>query len=175
MHYKITQREDIAEAFIPMTEIQEHTRSYDPHDEELLSVYRLAAISFAETYMNRVLGICKVKATIENYQSRVYLPLGDVQSVQSVSVDGVDIPYKVNMISNEVMLGVSNHRLKDFVFDYTVGYEVDQIPPVIKLGILKLIATWFESREDVSFGVAATEVPFNNRACFDLYRIPVGG
>lgn len=179
MHYKITQREDIAETFLPIAELQEHVRTLDPHDEELLASYRLAAISFAEAYMNRALGVHTVMCTFDNYRGRLYLPLGQVHEVTQVTaIDSNNETYildssdfRFNHVSSELIISGKHRSLKDFIVEYSVGYHADDIPAAIKVGCMKLVATFFENREDVANGISASEVPFNHRACFDLYRI----
>lgn len=182
MHYKVTQRQEIAEQLIPMSEINDHLRLYDVQEEALLEVYRDAAISFAETYMNRALGEQTIIATLDCYRKSCYLPLGDVKEIniitaldehqEPIHIEPTD--YRFNPISNEVTFKSYCNKYSEFMISYVVGTEAQEIPKAIKLGILKLIATWFESREDVSIGVSVQEMPFSHKACFDLYRISPG-
>lgn len=179
MHFKITDVIDTTEQWLSLDVIRDHLRVYDPHDDVLLSEYLSAAVDFAETYMNRAINSKTVQATF-SYQPRVYLPLGDVESIMSVSArknnQTITIPsahYHVNFVSSEMMIDAIYQDCSDFVVEYKVGYK--NIPSSVKLGILKLIATWYENREDVSNGVSVQAVPFNHLSCFNLHRIPVGG
>lgn len=52
------------------------------------------------------------------------------------------------------------------------GYELNNIPPVVKTAMLMLIGHWFENREAVVTGTIATEVPVGIRAM--LYRPRAG-
>ncbi|MDT8865855.1 head-tail connector protein [Vibrio fluvialis] len=180
---KIIDRTDIVDQLLPMTEVEQHCRVYDPHENELLMAYRLAAISYAERYMNRVIAPCVATATFTEYKSRVFLPLGDVQSL--LSIEAVDRSGNVvmidrnaprlNSVSNELVLPAELSGFQDFVVEYEVGYKlVEDVPAAIKIGLLKLIATWYENREDVSNGISVAKVPFNHTQCFELYRIPAG-
>ncbi|MGL4843933.1 MAG: head-tail connector protein [Aeromonas veronii] len=181
MQYKVLNKEDIAEDFIPMSEVMDFCRVYDPHEEELLNVFRVAAIDYASQYMNRALGIQDVSGFVGDYKARVTLPYGDIESITALSCirndELISIPetdYRLNQVTNEVIISPKYSNCSEFVINFKVGYHVAKIPAAIKIGCLKLIALWFEAREDVSFGTIAVTVPFNHRACFDLYRIPAG-
>ena len=178
MHFKVITKADIAEQLLPMEEINDHLRMYDPHEESLLEVYRLAAIDAAEQLTNRAIGIQTIQATFEEFRTRTYLPYGTITSISTVTaMDGdniVQLPeteYRFNPVSSELIINGKHSRLKDFIVTYEVGYEVEQVPAAIKIGMLKLIATWFENREDISNGVSVAEIPFNHQYCFALYRL----
>ncbi|WP_051867787.1 phage head-tail connector protein [Vibrio sp. ER1A] len=182
MHFKVINKPDIGEELLPMSEINDHLRIYDPHEEELLAVYRSAAIDFAEQYMNRALGKQTVQATFDKYRERTYLPFGDIQEITRITAlndndDLIELPisdYRFNAVSNEVHLKHGNAKYKDFIITYVAGSEASETNNAIKVGIMKLIATWYESREDISHGVSVSQVPFNHQYCFNLYRIPAG-
>lgn len=181
MHYKVIQKTEIAEELIPMEEISAQLRMYDVHDEELLSNYREAAIDFAESYMNRALGMQSVIATFETYRNRCYLPLGkivEITTVTALNQYGEEVllnesDYRFNIVSNELMIKPYCDNYTEFMVGYEVGDIVTDIPKAIKLGILKLITTWYEYREDLSGG-NIQEIPFSHKSCFDLYRISPG-
>ncbi|MGL4843821.1 MAG: head-tail connector protein [Aeromonas veronii] len=175
MQYKIISREDISEDFIPLTELQDHLRMYDPHEDELITTYRSAAIDFAERYMNRAIGIKSVLGSIDVLKNRHQLPFGDVVKLNSVKLlDGTVIDATLHPVTNELLIEAGGQGKRDAIVSFDVGYQVEDIPKAIKIGCMKLISTWYEAREDVSFGVSVQQVPFNHRACFDLYRIPAG-
>ncbi|ELA9841225.1 phage head-tail connector protein [Vibrio parahaemolyticus] len=182
MHFNVINKPDIGEELLPMSEMNDHLRIYDPHEEELLTVYRAAAIDFAEQYMNRAIGVQTVQASFEDYRQRTYLPFGNVLEVTRLTafdkndeiIELNPSDYRLNPVTNEITIKPNHKQLKDFVITYQVGYEPLAVPVAIKLGILKLIATWYENREDISNGVSVAQVPFNHQYCFNLYRIPAG-
>ncbi|MGL4765217.1 MAG: head-tail connector protein [Aeromonas sp.] len=181
MQYKVLSKEDVADSFITIEELQDHLRLYDPHEEALIAVYRLAAIDFAERYMNRAIGLQEVSGFIGDYRNRIQLPYGDVESISAISCikneSLISIPetdYRLNQVTNEVIISRDYSDCSEFVINFKAGYQIDKVPAAIKVGCMKLVSTWYENREDVSNGITAVAVPFNHRACFDLYRIPAG-
>ena len=181
MHFKVTNKPDIGEILLPMSELAEHLRLFDPNEEAMLEIYRSAAIDFAEQYMNRAIGVQTVQATIPHYKTSVYLPYGNVVKVIRLTainkhdeiIELSTSDYSLNSISDELIIKNSTD-LSNFVITYEVGYEPLAVPVAIKLGIMKLVSTWYENREDISNGVSVTQVPFNHQYCFNLYRIPTG-
>lgn len=153
-----------------MSIIQEFLRLYDPQDEELLTVYRQAAIEFAERYMNRGIGVSSVVAFSDGGK-RIRLPFGDVKEIKSVETEsGEPVAYRHNPVTDEIILSIDAPVLINF----TVGWDTNEIPHPVKIGCLKVLATWYENREDISNGVSTQEIPFNHRAVFELYRLPAG-
>ncbi|HHG3075754.1 TPA: head-tail connector protein [Vibrio parahaemolyticus] len=178
MNYSILSKDySVSEDLVPLDEIKDHVRVYDPHEESLLEIYRDAAIDFAERYMNKALLPQEVSLHLPSWKYSFHPPLTNKPEVLSLT-SGVSEDYKVHdthqiqSIGNLLHLSPSLHGLSNFTITYKV--HESQLPPAVKLGILKLIATWYESREDVSFGVSVSQIPFNHLACFDLYRIPSG-
>ncbi len=90
MEYRVQSQVDISEQLLPMPIIQDFLRMYDPHDEELLTLYRSAAISFASRYMNRSIGVATVMAYAESVSKRVLLPFGDVKQITTATREGAN-------------------------------------------------------------------------------------
>ncbi|EMU5562148.1 hypothetical protein WN238_001482 [Vibrio parahaemolyticus] len=181
MQYRVINKQDVSEQLLPMEDITFFVRALDPEHEQTLEILRYAAIDACERMTNRLIGINTVQLSIDTYRPRIQLPLGDVHTIESITArdsNGEVITlaateYRLNTISGELFISSNNSRLKDFVITYQVGYSVESVPHVLKIGILKLIAHWFDvGREDVIVGVSVSDIPFNHRACFDLYRLP---
>ncbi|EIE5877565.1 phage gp6-like head-tail connector protein [Vibrio parahaemolyticus] len=176
MHYTIISKTDVTDELLPLEEVMEYLRVYDYQEEQLLNVYRKAAINFAETYMNRVFGYVEVIATFDSFKQELYLPLGLVASVHEVTAYRNDElisigSYRHNAVSGRLRFTKDYSDCTEFTVRYSVAYPVEVIPQAIKIGMLKLIATWYENREDISNGVSISEVPNNHRYCFDMYRL----
>ncbi|HDI3263899.1 TPA: hypothetical protein PMC50_002520 [Vibrio cholerae] len=178
MDYSIIHKDSsVADYLIPLSEICDHVRVYDPHEEALLTVYRDAAIDFAERYMNKALLPQLLSIHLPHWTPSTYLPLTSAPTVVSLT-SGLFSEYQnhdleeIRITGSRIWLSPKLRNRKDF----TITYQTPNSPLAgsVKLGILKLIATWYESREDVSFGVSVTQVPFNHLACFNLHRIPAG-
>ncbi|WMB74217.1 head-tail connector protein [Shewanella oncorhynchi] len=178
MHFNVLSKDpQLEEQLLPLETIQDHLRVYDSSENDLLTLYRSAAFDFASAYMNRILGRATLITTFEDFKPVMFLPMGkasEVLSVQGMFGDhliNVD-DYHLNPIAGMLVLKDKWKPLKHFTVTYTVNEEV---PKVVLLGILKLIAHFYEVREEVAMGVSVTQIPTNHRACFDLYRLKVAG
>lgn len=178
MHFNFLSKDtQIQEQLLPLETIQDHLRVYDGSDNDLLELYRSAAFDFASAYMNRVLGDALLITTFEDFKPVVFLPQGKASEIQSITAlfNGESVPvsgWYLNPIAGMLVLDSKWSTHKHFMVEYKVTGEV---PAAVLLGILKLIAHFYEVREEVSFGVSVTQIPTNHKACFDLYRLPAMG
>lgn len=177
MHYQVINQADVVDEVLPMEEVMEYLRVFDYQEEALLNVYREAAIDFAQTYTNRVFGSATVLTTFPFFKASTYLPVGSITAVSTITayncnkvVDVLD--YRFNPVSSTLGIADTYANCTDFFVTFTTDYKV---PAAVKIGMLKLIATWYENREDVSNGVSVAMIPMNHRHCFDLHRLhPTG-
>lgn len=177
MHYQVINTADVVDEVLPMDEVMEYLRVYDALEEPLLNLYREAAIDYAQTYTNRIFGSATVLTTFPFYKESMYLPLGSVMTVSNIDARlGDEIitvtDYRFNPVSSVLDLSPKYKNHTDFFVTFDTHYKV---PAAMKIGMLKLIATWYENREDVSNGVSVALVPMNHRHCFDLYRLAPTG
>ncbi|MCU8498493.1 phage gp6-like head-tail connector protein [Vibrio vulnificus] len=175
MNYKILNTTIDPESLLPLSELMDYLRIYDYQEEALVSIYRDAAISFAEAYMNRSFGSGTVLATFSKFSKSVQLPLSNHVSVLSVTAyTSNNEQVTLNNFRHNSVSGVltflsdySNHS----DFDVLYSVQCSELAPAIKIGMMKLVATWYENREDISNGVSVAEVPMNHKRCFDLFRL----
>ncbi|WP_339009443.1 head-tail connector protein [Aeromonas popoffii] len=177
MFYKVIEKEDVGSTIIPNDLIQDHVRNYDQTDEALMDQYRDAAINFAERCMNRSIGPTKIHASFSRYKARFVVPMGEVKSIDSITAyrDGVEIEvtnFRFNSVSDEVILNSEYSDCEDFHVIANVGWTAFEVPKSVIQGILQLITTFYEQREDQSFGVTGVEIPFSHRYLFDRWHIP---
>lgn len=183
MRFKTLDREDILDDLLPISAIQDHLRLYDSAEDTALEGYRAAAVNAAEMIMNRAVCLSTIQASFENWKSRVQLPFGDMNSITTISAfngtENVEIEttlYRANKVTSELILDGTLSGYSDFIITMTVGYPTaNDVPKTIVQGMLQLIATWYENREDIANGISVTEIPYSHRYCFELYRIPAGG
>ncbi len=55
--------------------------------------------------------------------------------------------------------------------EYKCGYAEGEVPIGIKQGIMMLVGTLYNVREDVSYGIQAFNVPMTSKLLFDKYKI----
>ncbi|QWL58218.1 phage gp6-like head-tail connector protein [Aeromonas jandaei] len=177
MFYKVIEKEDVGSELLPMDTIQDHLRLYDQTEESILEQYRDAAINMAERIMNRSIGPTKIHASFSRYKARFVVPMGEVKSVDSITAyrDNEEITvtnFRFNSVTDEVILSSEYSDCVDFHVIASVGWNIFEVPKSVIQGILQLIATFYEQREDQSFGVTGAEIPFSHRYLFDRWHIP---
>jgi uncharacterized phiE125 gp8 family phage protein len=110
-----------------------------------------------------------------------YPPLVEVISVSYVDPEGDeqtwDFPTPLYFDDLPTVRG----RPHDIKIRYRAGYGafnsedppvwVNAIPAQLRAAILMLVAQWYETREAVTVGVSAEEVPMSVKALVQLYRV----
>lgn len=177
MFYKVVEREDVGSTILPTDVIQDHLRIYDQTEETILDQYRDSAISIAERIMNRSIGPSKIHASFSRYKDRFVVPMGEVKSIDSITAyrNGEQIEvanFRLNLVSDEVILASEYSDCEDFHIVASVGWTAFEVPKGVIQGLLQLIATLYEQREDQVFGVSVSEIPFSHHYIFDRWYIP---
>ncbi|ENM2831972.1 phage gp6-like head-tail connector protein [Vibrio cholerae] len=177
MHYKILNKTSQSEELIPLETLMEYLRVYDYQEEALVEFYREAAIDFAEAYTNRLFRSANVVSTLPTYKKSFYLPLSNTTRVEKVTAFDknnkliVIDNFRFNPVSSVLTFTSDYSNLSDFEVHHSVCVPPEEVPHAVKIGVMKLVATWYENREDIANGVSATEIPMNHKHCFDLYRL----
>lgn len=181
MYCQVLSKNPVVDELLPLEEVMEYLRVYDSTEEPLLNTYRHAAIAFAETYTNRFFGSGSVLVSFDKFQKSVQLPYNNIAYISGINAHrGIGSEhigeYRFNAVSNRLTFLKDYSDYSEFIVHLEIDCPVSSIPAPLKLGMLKLIATWYENREDISNGVSVAAIPMNHKHCFDLYRLtPTGG
>lgn len=175
MRFVINSQDDYE--IVPMSTIQQHTRVDDGYDRELLEAYRDAATELAAKQTNRMLVPTNVTIYVPNYKAWIALPfgqVGDITKVEALNGEGtkVEVEYTYNAIGERITFGSGLTDHTDFEITYDCGYPQGDVPNPIVNGILMLVGTFYNVREDISYGVSGYEMPITSKRLFNLFRIP---
>lgn len=142
---------------------------FDTHIQILIE----ACSELAEAYTRRRLSRCVILLLSESGEdgNDFKLPFGEVNNDDIVSVkdqEGNDVTYTFNEISQRIVLD----KLTDVTIEYSAGYEDANIPSKAKLGILSMLNTFFNHREDFIAGLSVEEVPITSTKILDAIKLP---
>lgn len=134
--------------------------SQDAHITMLVEV----AMVLAEKATKRILseGVITLSA---NGEKAFMLPYGEADVMTSVQVNGEDVSYTFDAISQCVTL--DDYHQDPVIVTYSTGYAAGEVPRPIQMGTLMLISTLYENREDTGQGVSNIEIPLGSRSLFD--------
>lgn len=157
-------------------------------DDDYISTFLIpSATAWVEQYIDRALITQTVELAINEFTERVYLPLGNVQSVTTVKalVDGVETTvstdvYGLNDYSQSAYLYLKNEQVWPDIDSvdnavkvrYVVGYL--SVPAPIISAIYLLIGHLYENRQQNVSGVSLTELPMGICTLLQTYRLNVG-
>lgn len=156
--------------------VKQHTRVDDDLDTDLLKAYISAAISVAEKHTNRMLVPTIVDGHWPTYLAKVYLPFGHTQEPTSLTATdkyGVseDVAFTYNSVDESVNVSVDYVNHIDFTIQFDCGYRSGEVPKGLQQGLLLLVGTLYNVREDVSYGVNAYAVPLASKMLFNKFKI----
>lgn len=175
---------------VTLTEAKAHLRVDFSDDDTYIGVLITAARQWAEEFTRRAFVTQTWDLTGDTWPAgdRIVLPLGNLQSVTSVT--GTDESGTVTTVSSSsyvvdtsgepgriVLKSASawpstTVRPGGFAVRFVCGYgAAAAVPEAVKAGIKLLIGHLYENREDVVVGVMATQVPMGARALLWPYRI----
>ena len=140
--------------------------SQDAHIGLLMDV----ATELAETYTNRLFTVMRAEVlSIE--RQKFYLPYGEVGSVDTVVVtgDGSDVAFTFEPISQILTLDDYFDCSQQVKVTYSAGYLVP--PKSATMGVLMLISTLYENREDEVAGLSVSSVTLTSRQILNAIKI----
>ena len=150
----------------------------DTSDDDALFTLLIEGVEeMAEKYMGLSLRTKDVTVEFAEFGNEVILPLGP-----HTSVDAVRTKYQ----GTETTLGTGEyfvtgqdfktlHLVESFTdqqleVDLTVGYGAANVPPLMKMGLLKAILSNYEDRQDIISGTIIASLPNESKKLFDRYR-----
>jgi uncharacterized phiE125 gp8 family phage protein len=157
-------------------------------DDDYISTFLIpSATAWVEQYIERALVTQTIELALNEFSDRVYLPLGNVQSVSSVKVlqDGLIVTvdsdvYSLNDYVKPSYLylntGESWPSYDDvdnaIKIQYVVGYST--VPSPILSAILLIIGHLYENRQQNVAGVTINDLPMGVCALLQPYRLNLG-
>lgn len=142
----------------------------DTLDDDDLTHLIDVCTELAQDYTHRLLTVGSVTCEVEDYTSVIQLPYGNATAVTEVTVDGVvTTDYSFSDITQKVKFNTSVSNVQ---ITYTCGYEV--VPAKVKQGILMMVSTMFNNRDDFISGMTVEEIPIPARKLLDSVRFYVG-
>ena len=59
-----------------------------------------------------------------------------------------------------------------YIAEFTEGFEVDNFPNDLVIGILLLVAQYYDNRQSIVVGVSHSAMTYNHEYIFDPYKVP---
>ena len=129
----------------------------------------------AQNYTKRLLSVGNVITTFGTYQDRSFLFGGEIEEVKQVfatNLSGVEEEltlYSFNPVSQILTLSPLYASYTDFMVSYDCGYSV--VPKPVKQGILLMLASMYNNREDGLIGQDYTSLPMTSLKLLDAVKL----
>jgi len=142
--------------------------THDVHINLLIAV----ASELAEGYTNRMLSTGTVELIISGKQ-RFFLPYGEATESSTLivaTVAGDPITFEFEPISQVFTIDNGQITSADKVkLTYEAGYST--VPNSVKMGVLMMISSLFENRENTVTGLSVNDIPLNSMQILNKVKI----
>lgn len=171
---------------VPFKQAASHLRVWDEEDKDYIESLIDTAVSVAESYMNRLVIESTVLVELNGVDQQ--LPLGRAKSVLEVTYLNTQteerevLPssmYTFDLLQNRIVLKratkayLQAHNASAYQAKIVTGWAESEIPANVKHGILMLVGSLYEMREDatVGQGVTVNTVPVTHQYLFNKHKI----
>lgn len=171
MHTKIRSQE--THRIVTLNDAKRQLNIIDNTDDDLhIQLLIDAAIGLAETFTNRMLSSGVVDLVITG-KNKFYLPYGEVTEVNTpivATVTSDPVEFTFNPISQVITITDEILSTDEVMVTYDAGYAHGDVPKKAVMGILMLIASMWENRENNSES-SVNEIPLNSQQLLGSIKI----
>lgn len=169
---------------VTLAEAKAQCRVLDDDEDALIEGLMAAATAMVEDYTGRSLTAQTWRLTLDEFNDRILLPRGPVQSItaftcadsagdaQTVSsalyVLDTDADPSAIVRQPAASWPTPGQFVNPISITYVAGYAAP--PPAIKHAILMLVANWFKQRETLLTGTIVAELPLGTMALLENHR-----
>lgn len=139
--------------------------SFNMDDDDLTHLISVAC-ELAQTYTRRLLTEGVINLEANEYRNSIMLPYGNVSTVNSVLLDDVeDTEFTFSTVTGLLQPSRTYNNIK---VNYDAGYVT--LPTSAKQGILMLISTMYNNRDDFVTGMTAGKMPLYSTKLLDSIK-----
>lgn len=158
--------------FLSVAEAKDHLNITDYNDDDnYIRTLVDAAMELVEKGTNRLLSTSTVTAEIAYRSNKFLLPYGEIETITSCQVDGVDLDFKFSDISQQITLTGLPTTDDDVRIVYGAGYN--KVPKTLKAAAMMIVSNFYEYRED-AIDLSLQNAPLASKTLMSAYRLPVG-
>lgn len=166
--YSIIQTQTDLSTIITLDEAKRQCRllpSFTLDDDDLNHLIA-ACTELAQVYTHRLLTPGTVVVESDEYHPVIQLPWGNVSAITEVLLDGVTYAdYTFSSVTQKLKVDKTYSNIK---VTYEAGYTT--LPARVKQGILVMISTWYNNREDYVTGMTLETIPLTSLKALDSVR-----
>lgn len=135
-------------------------------DDDDLNHLIAACTELAQVYTHRLLTVGTVVAESDEYRPVIQLPWGNATTITEVLLDDVEYTdYTFSTVTQKLKIPTTYSNIK---ITYEAGYAT--LPVRVKQGILMMISTWYNNREDYVTGMTLDTIPLSSLKALDSVR-----
>ena len=152
---------------VTLAEAKTQCRVTHTMEDTYISSLIPVAAEMAQSYTGRLLSVGSVTVVVDSYASEVQLPFGNATTVTELLLDGTaSTDFTFDTVTQKLTVSSPYSTAK---VTYNCGYTV--VPSAVKQGVLMMISTLYNGREDGITGVTVADMPLTSRMLLDTVKI----
>lgn len=153
---------------VTLAEAKTQCRVTHTFDDDYITALIPVACEMAQSYSGRLLTLGSCASVVENYQTSILLPFGEVTDITELLIDGeVSTEFEFEEVTQKVNI-TTTLTFSKVKITYDCGYAV--VPSAVKQAILMIISTLYNNRQDFVVGLTVAEVPMVSRTLLDTVK-----
>jgi len=136
----------------------------DTSEDTYIQLLIDASTKLAEKYTGRLFSLGTVEVILSGFDVGI-LPFGEISELTSVVSDDANLKYDFEPISQMIFINTVASSVK-VTFD--AGYT--EVPTEAKMGILMLVSSLYENRED-TVAVSTSNIPLSSTVILDSIKL----
>ena len=148
-------------------------------DDDYISALILASADASQEYLHWMVSTGTVKQYSEaggslKLYGRFITAITEITAINYAGVEvtlAVDDDYTYNDVTDEVTIDASLYS--DINITYACGADVSDLPGSVKQGILMMISTMYNNREDFITGLTVAKMPMTSKNLLSMSRVYV--
>ena len=166
--YSVIQSQTALSSLVTLDEAKRQCRrlpSYTLDDDDFEHLIAVCT-SLAQVYTHRLLTVGTIVAESDEYHPVIQLPWGNVTTITEVLLDGeAYTDYTFSTVTQKLKIPTTYSNIK---ITYEAGYTT--LPDSVKHGILMMISTWYNNKEDYVAGMTLDTIPLSSLKALDSVR-----
>jgi hypothetical protein len=142
----------------------------DGSDDEHIQLLIDTATELAQKYTGRLFKVGTVEVLAKNYRSW-FLSYGEVASITSavVTSDSSTAGFTFSPISQIFKFDDDFDVTQEVIVTYDAGYT--ETPKAAVMGILMMVSSMWENREDTVIGMTVADIPLKSTSILDSIKL----
>jgi len=141
----------------------------DTSEDDHVTLLIESATRLAQKYTGRLLSLSNAELVITGKQ-KFFMPFGEVEDITTAKVAGDPVNFTFEPISQILTITDTLLDTDEVKVTFDAGYKDGKAPFEAKMGVLMMLSSLYENREDTVEG-SVSNIPLNSTRILDAIKL----